>query len=131
MSRWTQGYRSELPAPRPQPVLSSGLGRTKDLLEVLTVHPKLLSPAIPLLSPILTNRDDPSLSGQVSFAKILLDSFRRSIHDLQGLGLAKGGGDEAVGGGTVHDLDHLVHRAVVVHLYRGVVLDILKEWLPD
>ena len=112
-------------------MLSSGLGRTKDLLEVLTVHPKLLSPAIPLLSPILTNRDDPSLSGQVSFAKILLDSFRRSIHDLQGLGLAKGGGDEAVGGGTVHDLDHLVYGAVIIHLYRGVVLDILKEWLPD
>ena len=104
------------------------------MLEVLTVHPKLLSPAIPLLSPILTNRDDPSLSGQVSFAKIskiLLDSFRRSIHDLQGLGLGKGGDVEAVGGGTVHDFDHLVHGSVIVHLYRGVVLDILKEWLPD
>ena len=111
-------------------MLSSGLGRTKDLLEVLTVHPKLLSPAIPLLSPILTNRNDPSMSGQ--FCKnISLYSFRRSIHDLQGLGLGKGGGGEAVGGGTVHNLDHLVHGAVVVHLYRGVVLDILKEWLPD
>ena len=69
LSRWTQGYRSELPA-APRPLLSSGLGRTKDLLEVLTVHPKLLSPAIPLLSPILTNRNDPSLSAQVSFTKI-------------------------------------------------------------
>lgn len=121
-------------APRPQ--LSSGLGRTKDLLEVLTVHPKLLSPAIPLLSPILTNRNDPSLSElrsvlQISLSKkILLDSFR-SIHHLQGLGLGEGGRDEAVGGRAVHDLDHLIHRAVVVHLDRGVVLDVLKEWLPD
>ena len=128
MSRRTQGYRSELPWPRPE--LSSGLVLTKDLLEVLTVHPKLLRPAIPLLSPILTNRNDPSLSGQLqkTLEEILLVSFR-SIHKLQSLGLGQGA--EASGGGGVHDLDHLVHGAVIVHLYRGVVLDVLKIWLPN
>ena len=79
LSRWTQGYRSELPA-APRPLLSSGLGRTKDLLEVLTVHPKLLSPAIPLLSPILTNRNDPSLS---ALRSVLQKSLSKKYHTCQ------------------------------------------------
>ena len=80
-----------------------------------------------------TNPNEPKWSIIVrSVAKtleeILLVNFR-SVHNLHSLGL--GQGIEAGGGGAVHDLDHLVHCAVIIHLYRGVVLDVLKIRLPN
>ena len=80
-----------------------------------------------------TNPNEPKWSIIVrSVAKtleeILLVNFR-SVHNLHSLGL--GQGVEASGGRAVHDLDHLVHCAVIIHLYRGVVLDVLKIRLPN